>query len=94
MFSLFGAASQTGFNALDSSHTAKVEAGPVEKRTLTQWVAAQSWSPFSVLTDAQYEDILREKILKLDVEIALINDRIQATRLKDDPKSDMQHDRQ
>ena len=80
MFSLFGAGGQTLYNVLDSSHTAKVEAGPVEKRTLTQWVAAQRWSPFSILTDAQYEDILRDKILKLDVEIAIVDDKIAALK--------------
>ena len=76
MFSLFGAAGQGTYNILDRRNTAKVEAG-TEDQTMMQWVAKQKWSPFSILTDAQYEQILREKILKLDVEIALVDDRVQ-----------------
>ena len=75
MFSLFGGLGQTVFNALDTSHSARAQSA-AEKQTLTQWVAKQSWSPFSILTDAQYEDILREKILKIDVELSLLDDRI------------------
>ncbi|GAM88959.1 hypothetical protein ANO11243_069930 [Dothideomycetidae sp. 11243] len=79
MFSIFGALGQSVYNVLDSRNTAVVEAG-AEKQTLTHWVANQKWSPFSILTDDQYENILREKILKVDVEIALIDDRIQEAK--------------
>ncbi|KAF2157199.1 hypothetical protein K461DRAFT_289540 [Myriangium duriaei CBS 260.36] len=81
MFSLFGGLGQSVYNLMDSRNAAKMEAGG-DKETLTEWVAKQKWSPFSILTDAQYESILREKILKVDVEIALIDDRIREMQAK------------
>ncbi|KAF4551229.1 Hypothetical protein D9617_14g076860 [Elsinoe fawcettii] len=81
MFSIFGAAGQGVYNALDAANSQKVEEGR-KKEGYLQWMAKQKWSPFSILTDAEYEEILKEKILKLDVEIALIDDRMQALRQK------------
>ncbi|TKX24877.1 hypothetical protein C1H76_2830 [Elsinoe australis] len=77
MFSIFGASGQGLYNMLDASNSKRVEEAK-EKEGMLKWIAKQKWSPFSILTDAEYEKILREKILTLDVEIALIDDRIAA----------------
>jgi hypothetical protein len=34
------------------------------------------WSPMKKLTDKEYEDLMHDKILKVETEIALIDDRI------------------
>lgn len=81
MFSIFGASGQGLYNMLDASNSKRVEEAK-EKEGMLKWIAKQKWSPFSILTDAEYEKILREKILTLDVEIALIDDRIAALREK------------
>ncbi|UNI16398.1 hypothetical protein JDV02_002833 [Purpureocillium takamizusanense] len=39
-----------------------------------------AWSPLKKLTDEQYIDMMGEKILKVEVDIALINDRIAELR--------------
>ena len=39
------------------------------------------WSPLKKLTDREYLDMMDEKMLKLDVEIALIDDRIAELRV-------------
>lgn len=41
---------------------------------------ASRWSPVTPLTDRQYEKILEEKLLRLDAEIAIVNDNIQEIR--------------
>ncbi|KAF2225890.1 hypothetical protein BDZ85DRAFT_192682, partial [Elsinoe ampelina] len=81
MFSIFGASGQGLYNLLDATNSRTLDEGS-EKQGMMEWIAKQKWSPFSILTDAEYENILKEKILKLDVEIALIDDRIGALRTK------------
>ncbi|PSK42997.1 hypothetical protein B9Z65_6951 [Elsinoe australis] len=81
MFSIFGASGQGLYNMLDASNSKRVEEAK-EKEGMLKWIAKQKWSPFSILTDAEYEKILREKILTLDVEIALIDDHIATLKEK------------
>ena len=45
-------------------------------------IAEMKWSPMEVLTDERYEEMLQEKLLKIEVEIALIDDRIESFRQK------------
>lgn len=52
------------------------ERAPGPKR---DWLASK-WSPLTRLTDEEYEKILEEKILKIEVEIALVEDRISHLR--------------
>ncbi|PHH87048.1 hypothetical protein CDD83_9387 [Cordyceps sp. RAO-2017] len=67
--SVFGAGGQLAVNAVKSA-----------------WQSADDeplylkWSPLRRLTDEQYLDIIGEKILKLEVEIALIDDKIAELR--------------
>lgn len=41
-------------------------------------MSERSFSPVTVLTNEQYAEMLREKMLKLDVEISIIEDKIAA----------------
>lgn len=41
------------------------------------------WSPLKKLSDKEYVDMMEEKMLKLDVEIALIDDRIADLKVED-----------
>ncbi|KAL8371280.1 hypothetical protein RB595_001224 [Gaeumannomyces hyphopodioides] len=68
-FSLLGAGGQAIANNM-------AERAPGPKR---DWLASK-WSPLTRLTDEEYEQILEEKILKLEVEIALVEDRISHLR--------------
>lgn len=43
------------------------------------WFNAK-WSPMKKLTDREYENILEEKLLRLDAEISIIDDDIAALR--------------
>ena len=76
MFGIFGYGGQTLYNFLDNEHTSKLSPEAVHKPNMFQRFASLKWSPVSVLSDTEYEAMLREKVLKFDVEIALLDDRI------------------
>jgi hypothetical protein len=84
MFALFGWAGQHGYDYLDGRNSAEVQerrAGKVvERENFMQKVAKSRWSPMSVLTDAQYEEMMRERLLKIDAEIAILDERIEEFR--------------
>ncbi|KAF2997038.1 hypothetical protein E8E13_000478 [Curvularia kusanoi] len=88
MFSLFGFAGQHGYNYLDKKNTEEVEedarlAAKGEKRkNFMERIAEMKWSPMEVLTDERYEEMLQERLLKIEVEIALVDDRIEGFRQK------------
>ncbi|KAH8653379.1 hypothetical protein BX600DRAFT_515654 [Xylariales sp. PMI_506] len=48
---------------------------------------AAKWSPLKSLTEKEYEDILQEKILKLEAEIAIIDDNIAMLRASQNPEA-------
>jgi hypothetical protein len=88
MFTLFGWTGQQGYNFLDKRNSqelrehaelkAKGEDKP--KETLVQKFAKSKWSPMSILTDEQYEEMLQEKLLKVEAEIAIIDERIEGVK--------------
>lgn len=56
--------------------------GALSGRNFGSKYLASNWSPVTPLTDRQYEKMLEEKLLKIDAEIAIINDNIQEVRSK------------
>jgi hypothetical protein len=54
--------------------------GALSGRNFGTKYLASKWSPVTPLTDRQYEKMLEEKLLKLDAELAIIDDNIQAIR--------------
>ena len=71
-----GASGQGIFNMLDARHT---EAQGIEGKQdggILQKVVESGWTPFKVLTDENYADMVRERILKLDAEIAVAKDEM------------------
>jgi hypothetical protein len=73
MFSLFGFLGQTAVNRYDKSDMPLPD-GP--QLNFWQRFASLKWMPVTVLDDVEYEDMLREKQLKLEAEIALVDERI------------------
>lgn len=56
-------------------------AGAVGQLLVNQWNKKASWSlatflPMKNLTDREYEEMLEEKILRLEANIALVDERI------------------
>ncbi|KAI4603425.1 hypothetical protein KJ359_003235 [Pestalotiopsis sp. 9143b] len=50
-------------------------------------ILASKWSPLKKLTDQEYEKLLEEKILKLDAELAIIDDNIAALKASEQSSS-------
>lgn len=68
MFSIFGAAGQVAVARWGASSEASRE----DKSA--GWLS--KWIPLKKLTDQEYEVILEEKILRVDAEIAIIDEHI------------------
>ncbi|KAH0346065.1 hypothetical protein KCU81_g4155, partial [Aureobasidium melanogenum] len=77
MFSLFGFLGQTVSNSYDKTN---LPASDEPQLNLWQKFASLKWMPVTVLKDGEYEDMLREKQLKLEAEIALVDERIAALK--------------
>ncbi|KAI4723775.1 hypothetical protein E4T49_08496 [Aureobasidium sp. EXF-10728] len=77
MFSLFGFLGQTVSNRYDKTD---VPASDEPQLNFWQRFASLKWMPVTVLKDGEYEDMLRERQLKLEAEIALVDERIEALK--------------
>lgn len=80
MFTTFGYIGQHLYNQLDERHTQKVQqlgADGMETGSLWKRVANSKWSPMKVLSDEEYEEILQEKLLRVQAEIAVLDDDIE-----------------
>lgn len=83
MFTIFGFVGQALYNTYDKTlQPVSADRGPAGKNFL-QRLADKKWTPFTVLTDAEYEDMLKEKLLRLEAELAVVDDRIAELRVKD-----------
>lgn len=71
MFSLLGAGGQFAVNKWSTS-----EASSGNK---TSWLD-RKWSPMTRLSDAEYEHMLEEKILRLDADLAIIDENLTALK--------------
>lgn len=76
MFAIFGAAGQALYNVADARKSRLAESGETPKNS---WLESK-WSPVKVLTDTEYENMLQEKLLRVNAEIALIDENIEALR--------------
>jgi len=81
MFALFGAAGQTLYNMADARNSQLKDVVP-DDRTKNSWLNSK-WSPMKVLSDKEYEDMLREKLLRVNAEIALVDESIAALRAQE-----------
>ncbi|KAL5114161.1 hypothetical protein ACEQ8H_007958 [Pleosporales sp. CAS-2024a] len=88
MFTLFGWGGQTGHHFLDRRNSQQLHeraqlravGADTPKETLVQRFAKSKWSPMSVLTDEQYQDMLQEQLLRFEAEIAMIDEKIEGLR--------------
>ncbi len=80
MFSIFGLCGQSVFNAMDASRSEMADDEVASKPSLMKRIADARWSPMQNLSDEQYERMLKEKLLHIDAEIAVIDDKIAELR--------------
>lgn len=73
MFSIFAGAGQGIVNMLQQ----KEEVEKKEQSNFLQRLSRSRYSPMTSLSDDEYARMLREKILRVDVDIALIDEKIE-----------------
>ncbi|KAI9832430.1 MAG: hypothetical protein M1819_004419 [Sarea resinae] len=78
MFAAFGLVGQGLYNALNEKHAEDED--KADKKNFLQRVANSKWSPMKILSDDEYEDMLREKLLRVDAEIALVDEAMERLR--------------
>ena len=76
MFSLFGFLGQTAFNSLSARREILRDPKPGFWKRMSE----KSWSPVTVMSDEEYVEMLKEKMLKVDVEISILDDKMAALR--------------
>ncbi|KAF2190244.1 hypothetical protein K469DRAFT_699849 [Zopfia rhizophila CBS 207.26] len=87
MFTLFGFGGQHAYNYLDRRNTEEVQKSKeeiekekrveTEKGNWLQRMGRSKWSPMTVLTDEEYEKMLQNKLLAVEADIALIDEKIE-----------------
>ena len=88
MFVLFGFVGQTVYNKLDARHAQQVavEMGsPKEKKTKDVWnrIAEMKWMPMRALSDEEYGNMLRERLLRIEADIALVDEEVERLRVEE-----------
>ncbi|PWY63596.1 NADH-cytochrome B5 reductase [Aspergillus eucalypticola CBS 122712] len=73
VFSLLGYVGQSSYNAID---TWQMENANTTSKPFLQRMADSKWIPLKSLSDDDYRGILNEKVLSIEAEIALIDDKI------------------
>ncbi len=87
IFTLLGSSGQAIYSRMDSSRTDTSDVNLTPRPSLLARFAEARWSPMQNLSDEQYEDLLKEKLLRIDAEIALIDERIEDLQRNGDPKN-------
>jgi hypothetical protein len=82
MFSIFGAVGQTIYNRADARHAAINSAPTPISGNGKTWLDSK-WSPVKVLSDDEYETMLKEKLLRVNAEIALVDESIDGVKKHD-----------
>ncbi|KAL4878845.1 hypothetical protein BJY04DRAFT_194737 [Aspergillus karnatakaensis] len=75
IFSLLGYVGQASYNSIDRW---QLENANKPSKPFLERMAQSKWIPLKSLTDDEYKEILREKLLSIEVDIALLDDKIDA----------------
>ena len=78
VFSLVGYLGQTGFNIAESWPQENAGKEAAKPKSILERMAASKWIPLKALSDDDFRDILKEKVLSIEVEIALLDDKIRS----------------
>ncbi|KAL4889499.1 hypothetical protein BDV59DRAFT_205173 [Aspergillus ambiguus] len=74
VFSLLGYLGQSTYNAIDSW---QMEQANTPSKPIMQRIADSKWIPLRNLSDDEYRGILNEKLLSIEAEMALIDEKIE-----------------
>ncbi|KAJ5980817.1 hypothetical protein N7481_008115 [Penicillium waksmanii] len=74
IFSLLGYGGQSAFNRVDAWQMGR---DPTPSKPLMQRMADSKWIPLRHLSDEEYRGMLNEKLLSVEAEIALLDEKIE-----------------
>ncbi|KAL4807623.1 hypothetical protein BDV18DRAFT_135682 [Aspergillus unguis] len=74
VFSLVGCAGQATYNAIDRW---QLEQASAPSKPFLERMASSKWIPLKSLSDDEYRRMLGEKMLSIEAEIALVDDKIE-----------------
>lgn len=74
VFSLLGYVGQLSYNAIDQW---QLELANAPSKSFLERMADSKWVPLKSLSDDEYKGILGEKLLGIEAEIALIDEKIE-----------------
>lgn len=77
-FSLLGFASQSLYSRLDERKSGSLES--TQEKPLWHRIADMKWSPMKVLTDEEYGEMLMEKLIKVEADIAILDEDVEKLR--------------
>ncbi len=77
MFSIFGFAGQVTSNWL--ARPRGITDGP-PKQSFWRRMSEKAWSPVTVMSDEEYAKMLKEKMLRVDAQLSILDDRMAALR--------------
>jgi hypothetical protein len=80
LFAILGAAGQTLYSIADARHST-LTLKTANSNSEIRWLNSK-WSPVKVLSDVEYENMLQEKLLRIDAEIAMVDESIMRVRSK------------
>lgn len=83
MFSVFGYLGQKIYNSLEDQPNSSIEANTTSSQTIQEFLASLSdkkYSPIRIMPDAEYEALLRKKMLHVDAALALVEEQIIALK--------------
>ncbi|KAK2745438.1 hypothetical protein FQN57_003781 [Myotisia sp. PD_48] len=83
--SILGYVGQWSYDKFEDRQSRPKDEEMVPKGSWAQRAAASKWMPIRNLSDEQYKEMLNEKLLQVDVEIALIDDRIATLKEASNP---------
>lgn len=81
MFAIFGAVGQAIYNEADARQSRLRNSEP--KKDFKTWLGTSRWSPMKALSDKEYAVMLEEKLLKVNVEIALVDESLEMLKAQE-----------
>ena len=80
MFAILGAGGQALYNKADDQVSEFAQSAP--KNRMESWLNSK-WSPMRRLSGSEYENMLRERLLRVNADIALIEQNIEVLQAQD-----------
>ena len=77
MIGLIGCGGQSGYDAFSEK---KSNSSSPDNRSVLERLAESKWMPLKTLSDENYGQMLNDKLLRLEVEISMIDDKIASLR--------------